>query len=317
MRVVFMGTPEYAARSLAALLAHGYDVAGVFTQPDRPKGRGGKVAMSPVKEMALERGIPVFQPRRIRLEGAEDLRGLSPDVCVTAAFGQILSQEILDVPRLGTVNVHASLLPKYRGSSPVQWALIMGETHTGVTTMMTDRGIDTGDVLLREGTDILPGETAGELALRLADLGAALLIRTLRLLEAGECPREPQDERDATYYPMLRKDHGAVDWGRPARDIANLVRGTNPWPGAYAESPWGTLKILEARAENGGSRGTPGAILVAGRPGALNIATGDGTLSIQTLQAPGGRAMPAGDFLRGHPIPQGATMRNGEKTDDR
>ncbi len=317
MRVAFMGTPEYGARSLKALLAHGHEVVGVCTQPDRPAGRGGKVAFSPVKQLALEHGVPVFQPKKIRLESAGDLRLLQPDVCVTAAFGQILSQELLDIPRLGTVNVHASLLPEYRGSSPVQWALIRGETVTGVTTMMTDKGIDTGDILLQQVIAVLPRETAGELTMRLADMGAGLLIRTLELLEKGECPRTPQDNARMSWFPMLKKGDGAVNWAKPAKELENLVRGTHPWPGAYCESPWGTLKILEAFAQGDGITNAPGEILPGTGAAPLRVATGSGTLSILTLQAPNARAMAAADFLRGHPIPPNTTMKNGVKTDDR
>ena len=176
MRIVFMGTPDFGVPSLQALIKAGHEVVGVFTQPDKPKGRGNKMQQSPVKECALSHGIPVFQPKKIRLDGVDDLRALQPELCVTAAFGQILSQEILDIPRIGTVNVHSSLLPKYRGAAPVNWAVMEGETVTGVTTMMTDKGLDTGDILLRQEVPILPGETAGELMDRLAPIGAALLV---------------------------------------------------------------------------------------------------------------------------------------------
>ena len=198
-----MGTPDFSVPTLEALVDAGYEVAGVFTQPDRPRGRGGKVQMSPVKELALRLGIPVYQPLKIRVDGLEPLRALAPDVCVTAAFGQILSQEVLDVPRLGTVNVHASLLPRHRGAAPVQWAILSGDEVTGVTTMFTDRGIDTGDMLLRAETPVLPDDTAGTLTDRLSRMGAELLIETLRRLEAGDCPREKQDEALATYDPKV------------------------------------------------------------------------------------------------------------------
>ena len=233
MRIVFMGTPEFGVPSLEALVRAGYDVVGVITQPDKPKGRGNKLQMSPVKEAALRHGLPVLQPVRIRLDGVEELRALKPDLCVTAAFGQILSQEILDIPRIGTVNVHSSLLPKYRGSAPVNWAIIQGETHTGVTTMMTDKGLDTGDILLTREMDILPGETAEELTKRMAPVGAELLLETIRRLEAGDCPRTPQNHAEMTYFPMLKKEMGDIDWGLSAREICCRVRGLTPWPGAY------------------------------------------------------------------------------------
>ena len=193
MRIVFMGTPDFAVASLKALCEDGYDVVGVFTQPDRPKGRGNKVVMTPVKEYAVSRGIPVFQPQHIRRDGLEDLQHLAPDLCVTAAFGQILSQAVLDVPPLGTINVHASLLPRHRGSAPINWAILQGDKEAGVTTMMTARGIDNGDMLLRATTPIAPGETAGELTERLSVMGASLLLDTLKALEAGTLTRIPQD----------------------------------------------------------------------------------------------------------------------------
>lgn len=313
MRLVFMGTPEYAAVHLKALLDKGHQVAGVFTQPDRPKGRGGKVVVSPAKEVALAHGIPVFQPHNIRLEGLEDLRALRPDACVTAAFGQILSEDILAVPPLGTVNVHASLLPRYRGSSPVNWAIIQGETQTGVTTMMTDRGIDTGDILLQKEVTIQSGETAGELTLRLARAGAGLLLETLDCLQAGTCPRRPQEEAGMSYFPLLTRESGWIDWGRPAKDIANLVRGVQPWPGASSASPWGQLKILEARAEEGSAGKPAGTILLADTKQGLLVQTGAGMLRIERIQAPGGKAMPSADFLRGHPLENEGMMRKLEE----
>ena len=303
-----MGTPSYGAASLQALLDSGYQVAGVFTQPDKPKGRGGKMQMSEVKCLALAHGIPVYQPRRIRLDGVEDLRALAPDVCVTAAFGQILSQEVLDIPRLGTVNVHASLLPAYRGSAPVNWCLIKGETVTGVTTMMTDNGIDTGDILLRQETDILPGETAGQLTDRLAAIGADLLVRTLKCLEAGDCPRTPQKEEEMSYYPMLTKDMGRVDWTQGAEEIVNLARGLSPWPSAFTPSPHGVLKILSASVDEGHQGAAPGQVLEADGKRGLLVQAGSGAVRVEQLQAPGGKGMRAQDYLRGHGLPLGTLL---------
>jgi len=308
MRVVFMGTPEYGLASLRALLEAGHEVAGVLTQPDKPKGRGGRMAQPPVKAFALERGIPVFQPASARREGAGILQRLKPEVCVTAAYGQILPEEMLAVPPLGTVNVHASLLPGYRGPAPVNWAIIRGETVTGVTTMLTDRGVDTGDILLQEKTGIGPEETAGELTGRLALLGASLLVRTLSCLPGGGCPRRPQNEEEMSYFPMLRRETGQVDWRQGAGQIADLARGLNPWPAAYSASPWGTLKILSAQALPDGSRASPGDVLAADQRDGLVVRAGDGAVRLRLLQAPGGRAMPDTDFLRGHPAPVGARM---------
>ncbi len=304
MRVVFMGTPDFAVPSLKALLDSGYDVAGVFTQPDKPRGRGNKLTPSPVKECAQMYGIPVFQPNRIRKDGVFDLRRLAPDLCVTAAFGQILSQEILDIPTLGTVNVHASLLPRHRGSAPVNWCILMGESKTGITTMMTDKGIDTGDMLLQREIDILPEETAGELSVRLSALGACTLLETLSLLKEGRCPRIPQDHQAHTYEPMLKKEMGLIDWRKSAVEILCQIRGLDPWPGTYTHFPEGILKVAAARTEEG-MRGSPGQVLAADGKLGLVVAAGDGAVRILRLQAPGGKQMDARDYLRGHPLTTG------------
>ena len=304
MRIVFMGTPEFAVPSLRALVETGYEVVGVFTQPDKPKGRGNKLAPSPVKEYALAHQIPVFQPIRIRKDSVEDLKGLSPDLCVTAAFGQILSQEILDIPRLGTVNVHASLLPRHRGSAPINWCILMGDTKTGITTMMTDKGIDTGDMLLVAETEILPGETAGELSNRLSEIGAKTLLDTLQLIKEGHCPRFMQNHDAHTYEPMLKKEMGLIDWQKSADEIINQVRGLDPWPGTHTPFPEGTLKVLRAKAENELS-GQPGQVLLADSKQGLVIAAGKGAVRILILQAPGGKQMDAKDYLRGHPLQTG------------
>jgi methionyl-tRNA formyltransferase len=312
MRIVFMGTPEYAAINLQALINAGYQVAGVISQPDRPKGRGGKIVFSAVKLLALRHSIPVFQPKRIRKDGLEDLKALKPDLCVTAAFGQILSEEILAVPPLGTVNVHASLLPKYRGSSPANWAIIKGETVTGVTTMLTDKGIDTGDILLQEEVAIRPDETAGVLTIRLAHTGASLLLETLARIVAGNCPRTRQNEAEMSYYPLLTKETGEINWQQSAADIVNLVRGVNPWPGAGTHSPWGQLKILSAREERTDSEAASGTILMSDARNGLLVKAGDAALRIGLLQLPGGKAMDSRDFLRGHPLDVPGTMNNEE-----
>ena len=302
MRVVFLGTPEFGVPSLKALVSAGYDVVGVFTQPDKPKGRGNKMLPSPVKSCAVELGIPVFQPVKIRLDGVEDLKSLKPDLCVTAAFGQILSQEILDIPTIGTVNVHSSLLPKYRGSAPINWAIMEGETVTGVTTMMTDKGLDTGDILLQKKIEILPGETAEELTDRMAPIGAELLIETIRGLEAGTVRRIPQDEAKSSYFPMLKKEMGEIDWRMTAHQIVCRVRGLTPWPGT--SFVWGdneTVKVWKAEeAENPGK--APGTILCADAKQGLVIAAGEGAVRVLELQAPGGKRMNAKDYLRGHPV---------------
>lgn len=300
MRLVFMGTPEYAATCLKALLEAGHEVVGVFTQPDRPKGRSGAPVMPPAKVLALQEGIPVFQPVKIRHDGMRDLAALKPEACVTAAFGQILSEEILAVPPLGTVNVHASLLPRYRGPAPVNWAIINGESVTGVTTMMTDKGIDTGDILLQKELAILRDETAGGLTIRLAQAGAELLVQTLGLLASGACPRTSQNGEDSSYYPMLSRQTGFIRWANESVAIANLVRGVQPWPGALTQSPWGQLKVLEAQAEQDETHEEPGTILAADARAGLLVKAGQGALRLMRLQAPGGKAVASADFLRGH-----------------
>ncbi len=304
LRIVFMGTPDYGVPSLKALVENGYDVVGVFCQPDKPSGRGKKITFCPVKQYAVEQGIPVFQPMRTRVDGVEPLRNLAPDLCVTAAFGHILSQEVLDIPRLGTVNVHASLLPAYRGSAPVNWALIKGEKVTGVTTMMTDKGMDTGDILMKREVEVRPDETAGELVDRLAQVGAELLIETLHAIENGTCPREKQDESKASYYPLLKKEMGKMDLTKSAEELHSFVRGMTPWPGAYA----GMYKVLKTTVLAHDGNEAPGTILAADPKQGLVIKAGEGALKIDIIQAPGKKAMNACDYLRGNKMEVGANI---------
>lgn len=306
MRVVFMGTPDFAVPSLQALLDSPHEVAGVFTQPDRPKGRGNKLTPSPVKVLAQARGIPVFQPLKIRKDGLADLAALKPEMCVTAAFGQILSQAILDVPPRGTVNVHASLLPRHRGSAPIAWGLLMGDESFGVTTMLTDRGIDTGAMLLKRELQAGPLETCGELTQRLAVLGAELLMETLARLDA--ITPQPQAEAEATYEPMLKKEMGLLDFTRSARELAWQIRGMNPWPGCYTPFAGGLLKIWLAQPVQGREGAAPGEIIAADPKKGLLIQTGEGALELMILQAPGKKRMNAKDFLMGHPLKEGEVL---------
>lgn len=310
MRVVFMGTPEFAVPSLKALLDAGYGVVGVFTQPDRPVGRGHKLAACPVKKLAVERGVPVYQFERLRNEeGLACLRALAPDIVVTAAFGQILSQALLDVPKMGTVNVHASLLPAYRGAAPINWCILNGETRTGVTTMLTDAGVDTGAMLLRRETDIGEVETAAELSVRLSHLGAELLIETLKGYIAGEIAPTPQDERLASRQPMLKKEMGLIDWTRSAKEIACQARGLDPWPSAYTDCLGGTLKIYRARPAMG--EGEPGTVLRSSAKEGLFVACGEGALEVLEMQAPGGKRMSARAYLAGKKIEPGTRFGEG------
>ena len=310
MRIVFMGTPEFAVPSLKALLDAGYGVVGVFTQPDRPVGRGHKLAACPVKKLAVERGVPVYQFERLRNEeGLACLRALAPDIVVTAAFGQILSQALLDVPKMGTVNVHASLLPAYRGAAPINWCILNGETKTGVTTMLTDAGVDTGAMLLRRETDIGEVETAAELSARLSQLGAELLIETLKGYIAGEIAPTPQDERLASRQPMLKKEMGLIDWTRSAKEIACQARGLDPWPSAYTDYLGGTLKIYRARPAAG--EGEPGTVLRSSAKEGLFVACGEDALEVLEMQAPGGKRMSARAYLAGKKIEPGTRFGEG------
>ena len=307
MRIVFMGTPEFAVEPLKALIREGYEIAGVFTQPDRPKGRGKKMVAGPVKIAAEEAGIPVFQPERIRKTGVEDLKNLKPDLCVTAAFGQILSQEILDIPPLGNINVHASLLPKHRGAAPVAYAIMNGDRKAGVTTMFMDAGIDTGDMLLQESTEIGESETCGELTERLSRIGADLLVRTVRQLEAGTLVRYPQNHAEMTYDPMLDKNMGTADFSADHDLVRGRINGLNPWPCVSVPVQGERLKLL--RAVNCDGNGDAGTVIKADPKSGLIIACGQGAVKILEVQAPGGKRMSAEDYLRGHGIPEGTKLK--------
>ena len=304
-----MGTPDFAVPSLNALIENGYDVVGVFCQPDRPKGRGHKLAACPVKEVAVAHNIPVFQPERIkREEGVAMLKSCAPDLCVTAAFGQLLSQEILDIPPMGTINVHSSLLPKHRGSAPINWSIIMGDQVTGVTTMFTDKGMDTGDILLMRETPIGEKENAGELSDRLAVMGAQLLIETIRELEAGTLKRIPQDHDAATYEPKMDKELGRIDWSKPAQQIDWLVRGATPWPGAFTTIQDQTIKVFDIVVKEGAATGVPGEIIAADAKQGLVVSCGDHDVEMLTIQMPGAKRMNAKDYVRGHTMDTGVCL---------
>lgn len=307
MRIAFLGTPEFALPSLDMLYKKGHTLA-VFTQPDRPVGRHAVLTPPPTKAYALEHGIPVFQFEKIRLpEGVAALKTFAPDLMITAAFGQILSAENLAIPKYGCINVHGSLLPKYRGAAPIQWAIIDGEAETGITTMLTDVGMDTGDILLADRVSIGGDETAGELFERLSVLGAETLYRTLDALENGTLVRTPQDASQATKCPMLKKEHGRIDFSKSAQAVHNLVRGTNPWPGAYALLNGEPLKIhiTNMTGKDFGSA-SPGALAGSVKDG-LFVCCGDGWLEVLELQPANGRRMRACDFLLGR-APEGKVL---------
>ena len=301
MRVVFMGTPDIAATCLKKILADGFEVVGVYTQPDRPKGRGMKLVASPVKEVALAAGIPVYQPENFREEeSVEALRALKPDICAVVAYGRILPQKVLDVPTFGCINIHASLLPKYRGSAPYQWAVLDGRKETGVTAMYLCREMDAGDIIDVSKTPIGENETAGELLNKLAVLGAELLSKTLsRFEKEGKLPAVPQNPEEVSYAPMLDKTMCPIDWNQTAVQVHNHVRGLHPWPVATMVLQGKTFKVHDTRVVPGS--GTPGQILGLTKTG-LTIACGEGTVEITSLQAEGGKRMAAPDYFRGHPL---------------
>ena len=300
MRVVFMGTPDIAATCLKRILSDGFDVVGVYTQPDRPKGRGMKMVFSPVKEVALTHGIPVFQPENFRQdETVEALAALKPDVVAVVAYGRILPQRVLDIPTRGCVNIHASLLPQYRGSAPYQWAVLDGLTETGVSAQHMVLEMDAGDVIDVEKTPIGENETAGELLDRLAVLGAQLLSRVLTRFGQGDVAGLPQNEEKVTFAPMLDKSMCPIDWSKTAQQVHNHVRGLHPWPVATMELKGQKFKVHATRIADGA--GKPGQILGLTKTG-LIIACGEGAVEVTQLQAEGGKRMAAPDYFRGHPL---------------
>ena len=300
MRVVFMGTPDIAATCLTKILEDGFQVVGVYTQPDRPKGRGMKMVYSPVKEVAIAHNLPVFQPENFREdETVEQLRALQPDVVAVVAYGRILPQRVLDIAPKGFINIHASVLPQYRGSAPYQWAVLDGQKETGVTAMYLCREMDAGDMIDVAKTPIGEDETAGELLDRLAVLGAELLSETLSKVEKGEAKGIPQDATQATYAPMLDKSMCDIDWTKTAQQVHNWVRGLHPWPVATAELNGTKFKIHATKVVEGS--GKPGTILGLTKTG-LQVACGEGAIEIRSLQAEGGKRMAAPDYFRGHPL---------------
>lgn len=308
-KVVFMGTPDFAVGTLEALIASEYEVTAVFTQPDKPRGRHGAPQMSPVAAAAEKAGIPVYKPRRIREQEAVDiLRGLAPDVIVVVAFGQIIPEEILRIPPFGCINVHASLLPAWRGAAPIQWAVISGDRESGVTTMRMDAGLDTGDIILQEKTPIAPDETGGSLFDRLSGMGADLLVRTLRVIEAGEAVYTPQPAQSTTpYAKMLEKESGRIDWTADAEAIERLVRGLSPWPSAWTRLDGKLLKIWRAKALPGsGKTARPGTLRT--ERGRMFAAAGSGELEILELQLEGKKRMTADAFLLGYDPGSGARL---------
>lgn len=309
MKIVFMGTPDFAVASLDSLVSAGHEVALVVTQPDKPKGRKKTLSPPPVKVRAQEYGLPVYQPARVRgAECLERLKTISPDVIVVAAFGQIIPKEILELPRYGCINIHASLLPKYRGAAPIQWAVIDGEKESGVTLMRMDEGLDTGDMIARTVVPLAEDETGGSLFDRLSKAGAKLLADTLPLLEQGKVRYEPQPEESPTPYArMMTKELGRIDWKKTAAELERLVRGLDPWPVAHTGLNGKQLKLWKVRVGEPGVKARPGEVLAAAGS-VLAVQTGGGILEILELQMEGKKRMDAGAFLRGNPIMPGTVL---------
>ncbi len=310
MKIVFMGTPDFAVPSLEMLVNEGYEVVAAVTQPDKPKGRGNKLTAPPVKEFAIKNGIQVLQPAKIKTsEFVEQIRELQPDLLITAAYGKILSKELLEVPVLGCINVHGSLLPAYRGAAPINWAVINGEEKTGITTMFTDVGLDTGDMLLKSELAIGPDMTVGELHDKMAVLGAQVLRETLLELKKGTLKRIPQDDSVSTYAPMMNKELGLIDWSKKASEIHNLVRGTDPWPGAYTLLEGNRMRVWKTvlTRESADSCQENGRILKVDDQGIL-VKCPDENLLLLEVQFDSSRRMSVKEYIRGHEIKTGETL---------
>lgn len=309
MRVVFMGTPDFSVPTLQSLIDEKYDVVGVVTQPDKPKGRGRTMQFTPVKELAVKYGIPVLQPVKLKNDDVffEELKALKPDVIVVIAFGQILPDRVLELPKYGCINIHASLLPKYRGAAPIQWAILNGEKETGVTTMMMDSGLDTGDMILRKVIPIEEKETGGSLFDKLAYAGGDLIIETLKQAEAGTLKRIPQNNDESNYVSIIKKEYGHMDFTKSALELERLIRGLNPWPSAFTSLHGKTLKVWDADVVETVSEEKPGTILSVDKD-SFTVMTGEGALKILELQLEGKKRMMTEAFLRGYKLETGEML---------
>ena len=308
MRVIFMGTPDFAVGTLEKIIAAGHEVVLVVSQPDKQKGRGKAFQYPPVKECAIEHGIEVYQPKRIReAESVEYLRKYQPDIIVVAAFGQIVSREILEMPKYGCINVHASLLPKYRGAAPIQYAVINGDAVSGVTIQQMNEGVDTGDIILQKEVELAPDETGGSLFDRLAKTGAKACVEAMAQIAQGTAVHTPQDSALATHTGKITKEMGSIDWNTPAVEIERLLRGLNPWPSAYSHLHGKTLKIWSADVLDKQYEAQPGQVAEVTKD-AVIIQTGKGALAVKELQLEGKKRMAAGDFLRGYQVEIGTAL---------
>ena len=308
MKIVFMGTPDIAVPCLQKIIDEKYEILGVVTQPDKPKGRGKKLGMSPVKELAIENNIPVYQPVKARdKEFIDKIKSLNPDVIVVVAFGQILPKEILEIPKLGCINVHVSLLPKYRGAAPINWVIINGEEKTGVTTMYMDEGLDTGDMILKTEVNLDENITAGELHDKMMNIGAETLKETLRLIEEGNAPREVQNHEEFSYAPIMKKTLGNIDFSKSAREIHNLVRGVNPWPSAYTTYNDVIMKVWKTKVLDEKSTKDVGTIIDVSKDG-IKVSTIDNVLLIEEIQMPNKKRMLVGEYIKGNTIETGLVL---------
>lgn len=308
MKIVFMGTPDIAVPCLQKIIDEKYEILGVVTQPDKPKGRGKKLGMSPVKELAIENNIPVYQPVKARdKEFIDKIKSLNPDVIVVVAFGQILPKEILEIPKLGCINVHVSLLPKYRGAAPINWVIINGEEKTGVTTMYMDEGLDTGDMILKTEVNLDENITAGELNDKMMNIGAETLKETLRLIEEGNAPREVQNHEEFSYAPIMNKSLGNIDFSKSAREIHNLVRGVNPWPSAYTTYNDVIMKVWKTKVLDEKSTKDVGTIIDVSKDG-IKVSTIDNVLLIEEIQMPNKKRMLVGEYIKGNTIETGLVL---------
>ena len=309
MKIVYMGTPDFAVPPLAALVQNGYEVTAVVTQPDKPKGRGKTLLPTPVKEEAMKHDIPVYQPLKVREpEFVETLKKLEPDMIIVAAFGQIIPKAILDMPRFGCVNVHASLLPKYRGAAPIQWAVLNGDQVTGVTTMRMDEGLDTGDMIMKQEVIVDENETGGSLFDKLSEVGAKLCVKTMEAIENGTAVYTPQDDALATHTGKIQKEMGSIDWSKDAEVIERLVRGLNPWPSAYTRIDDKNLKIWRAKVISHEVKAAPGCILKVTKD-ELEVQTGNGVLALLEVQLEGKKRMTTDAFLRGYQVTEGSFLK--------
>ena len=307
--IVFMGTPDFAVQPLMALHKAGYAIPLVVSQPDRPQGRGRKLVETPVKKAALDLGLTVVQPQKINADDMVSMiEALRPDFFVVVAFGQLIGDKLLSVPRFAPINIHASLLPSYRGAAPIQRAIIGGETVTGITTMHMDKGMDTGDMLLTETLDILDDDTSETLSHRLSRLGADLILKTLETFAQARIVHTPQNHENATYAPMLSKQEGRMDWNLSAKNLDCFIRGMNPWPGAFSFLADKRFRIIKALPLDVNGNDAPGTVLESS-PGTLMVQTGDGALSIREIQGESGKRLTISDFLRGYPISQGSLFQ--------